>query len=166
MSFFIVQVQTNYEIKVQKRLHQLFMQRKENIVKSIYALDSYKGFDNNIPGEKELNRFWYFNRIREQLNNMRYAYARISPADQSLRKEYKEQIKLLSKEIKNAPAFKQHKNVLKGYIIIELLGELGTLPASIYYDIKSIPHVIGIPNKYNVPDKEIYHFFENMEQTI
>ena len=134
MSFFIVQVQTNYERIVQKKMTHIFQQKKVNLVKTIYALDTQYHFELTGLNPAKMQRFLHFQKIREQLSNMRYAYAKMKTnGDSVLKIEYKEQIHLLTKELKKEPASSQIKNksVLKGYIIIELQGELNKIPSSV-----------------------------------
>lgn len=169
MSFFIIQVQTNYERFVQKKLTHIFQQKKGNLVKTIYALDNYNHLEPTSLDPVSIQRFLHLQKVREQLNNMRYAYAKMKTNNQSgLKKEYKEQILFLTKELKKEPELSRIKNktILKGYIIIELHGELSKIPSSIYYDIKSAPKVIGLPSVYNVPQDEIYAFTEQLSNIV
>ncbi len=137
-----------------------------NLVKTIYALDTHNHFEPTSLDPKSIQRFLHFKKVREQLNNMRYAYAKMKNNQSVLKNEYKKQILLLTKELKREPELSRIKNktVLKGYIIIELHGDISKIPSSIYYDIKSVPKVIGMPSVYNVPVDEINDFTEQLRK--
>ncbi|WP_047981727.1 hypothetical protein [Ornithinibacillus contaminans] len=168
MSFFIVQVQSNHEITVQKTLAYIFSRKKEIVVRSIYALDTHTALSNSSQSINESNedvRFYlYQQRLREQLNTMRYAYAKIDKELQpALKQEYRDKISNLTKEVRsNQSLLPKNKTVISGYIIIELDGNFNQLPNSIYYDIKSVPKVIGVPSPYNVPLEEMEAFFKSI----
>jgi hypothetical protein len=167
--FFCNPSTTNYEAVVQKTLTHIFEQKKVNLVKTIYALDTHNQFEPSNLNLEDIKCFVHFQKVRQQLNNMRYSYARMKSPDQSvLKDEYKHQIQLLTEELKNEPKLSHLKNktVLKGYIIIELHGEHSKIPSSIYYDIKSVPKVIGMPSVYNVPANEVHVFTEQLKKIV
>lgn len=68
----------------------------------------------------------------------------------------------MAKKTREKKINKEH--YINGYIIIELLGNFERIPAGIYYDIKTTPRVISIPNKFNVPKEEIEFFLNRQRQ--
>lgn len=164
MSFFIIQVQTNYESIVQKTLAHILEQKKVNIVKSIYALDTQAQLNRKDNNPDNIKQFLDYQRLREQLRNMRYAYANIDKSQVNLKNEYRQNIQFLTRKVKEYPNFSKGKTIVKGYILIELNGDFQKIPSSIYYDIKSIPKVIAIPSTFNVPLDEVKEFFTNLQE--
>lgn len=164
MSFFIIQVQTHCELDVLKSLSNLLEQKKNYYVKSIYALNFQVKFKQSDPTIEEIRSYLEAQRIRHFINNMRYSYHLMDNRQIKLKNEYKTQINKLSKKIKEYPSHIKFKSLLKGYLLIELYGEFQTIPTDLYYDIKSIPKVIGFPSKYNIPSKEINNFFEKLKK--
>lgn len=167
MAYFIVQVQTNFEKYVMSNLTELLLQKKVNVVKSIYALDTKINFESSLD-DNDIREYLKQSRIRTYLNNVRYAYYQYKPLDskdQKLKESYKEQISELTKQINKYTSPKKDKNkssFIRGYIIIELKGDFKELPADLYHDIKSIPKVISIPNKLNVPEHEMKYYFQQV----
>lgn len=168
MSFFAIQVQTNYELFVQKSIALLVLEKKINLIKNIYALDTQVSFKENHITNEDIKSYLEHQRIRSYLNNMRYAYSEMKMnKNEELKKEYKLQMKNLIKKIKSYPEnqFSQ-KVVVKGYILIELNRNFEKIPSSLYYDIKSIPKVIGFPSHYNIPQNEIDDFYEKFNSYL
>ncbi|MGP4107627.1 hypothetical protein [Virgibacillus sp. L01] len=90
MSFFVIQVQTNYEKNVQNTLTHILNQKQVNIVKSIYALDTNTLLGGQEVGSEGIKAYLQSQRLRSHLNNMRYAYANIDTKTQGdLKKEYR-----------------------------------------------------------------------------
>jgi hypothetical protein len=168
MAYFIVQVQTNFEKYVLSNLTELLLQKKVNIVKSIYALDAKIDFESPFDDD-DIREYLKQSRIRTYLNNVRYAYYQyncLDSKDQRLKECYKEQIRELTKQINKYPSSQKNQNnfFIKGYIIIELRGKFQEIPPDLYHDIKSIPKVISIPNKLNVPEQEINYYFRQVKK--
>lgn len=167
MSYFIVQVQTNFEKYVLCNLTELFLQKEVNIVKSIYALDTKIDFDeSNEDIKSNVGKYLKQIRIRAYLNNVRYAYYHSN--ESNLKQIYKGQIRELTKEVKKYPSPRK-KNVqlfIRGYIIIETKGDFQQMPSDLYHDIKTIPKVISIPSKFFVPSHEIDYYFEKVKSCL
>lgn len=167
MAYFIVQVQSNHEVTIQKRLTELFSRKKVNFVKTIYALDSKTILDQpSSTSSKDIELYLHQQRLREHLNNMRFAFANMDKSIQpNLKQQYKNEIRRISKELRDYQSLNsKNKTLVTGYILIELDGDFERLPSDIYYDIKSIPKVIGIPSTYNVPIEEVQSFFETIKE--
>lgn len=165
MSYFIVQVQTNYEKYVLSNLAELLLKKKVNIVQSIYALATKIDFQNSIDQEN-IRDYLKQTRVRAYLNNVRYAYYQLNSNDINLKEVYKKQIRELTKEANKFPTSRNKNDnpFIRGYIIIKLKGDFQRIPSDLYHDIKSIPKVISIPNKYNVPEHEIEYYFRQIEE--
>lgn len=169
MAYFIVQVQTNFEKYVLSNLAEILLQKNVNIVKSIYALDQKIDFNHTKISDNDLREYLKQVRIRNYLNNIRYAYSQLKSSDFeniNLKEAYKKQIKSLTNEVNKYPS-KRNKigdSFIRGYIIIELFGDYQQIPSDLYHDIKSIPKVISIPNKYNVPETEIKCYFNRLKE--
>ncbi|MEL3959517.1 hypothetical protein NST17_20405 [Caldifermentibacillus hisashii] len=135
MTYFVVQVKVNSEEYVLRSLCKTFLRKNVNIVKSIYAIDLKVEFHQKL---KE-------SRLRQYLNDKR--------SNTFGKNGEKNKRKKINKE-----------HYINGYIIIELLGNFERIPAGIYYDIKTTPRVISIPNKFNVPKEEIEFFLNRQRQ--
>ncbi|MFD2658615.1 transcription termination/antitermination NusG family protein [Gracilibacillus thailandensis] len=172
MAYFVVQVQTNFEKYVLSVLTDLLLKKKINIVSSIYAIDTKVDFQKTINLDNDnIREYLKQSRIRNYLSNMRYAYYQLNTNDeknQTLKEAYKQQIKELNKEISKYPTTRNNKETpfIRGYIIIEVKGDFEKIPSDLYHDIKSIPKVVSIPNKYNVPEEEIKFYFDNITEEI
>lgn len=135
LTYFVVQVKVNSEEYVLRSLCKTFLRKNVNIVKSIYAIDLKVEFHQKL---KE-------SRLRQYLNDKR--------SNTFGKNGEKNKRKKINKE-----------HYINGYIIIELLGNFERIPAGIYYDIKTTPRVISIPNKFNVPKEEIEFFLNRQRQ--
>lgn len=177
MSFFAIQVKSGQEIDAKEMLKSVFTKVKESQVNGIYALetvtqivdkDSKTGELSGYLNEDDVKNHLQIKRIRENLSNLRAAYAGIDQEDGSaetnqMRESYREEIALQSKKLKNIGGrSKKIQGVLKGYILLELKEDLFELPKKVWHLIKSIPKVTGIVSPYSLPDEEIEQFFEHI----
>src|SRR5690554_2205920 len=164
MAYFVVQVQTNFERDVLKTLTHVLMKKNVNIVKSIYALNIRVDFkqSTNVTNEN-IREHLKKVRIRNYLNNKRYKYSLFTADDHDTKKhfiEFVNQISMLSNSKQNKNSF------IRGYIIVEITGNFEKMPSDLYHDIKSIPKVISIPSKYNVPDDEVEKYLSFVNESI
>lgn len=165
MTFFIVHVQTNFEKYVLSHLTNILLQKRVNIVKSIYALDTKIDFIQSFSKE-DIRTYLKYTRTRTYLNNLRIVHYQLdlnNHKNQQLKKIYMEQIKKLTQEISQSSKTDKNK-FIQGYIIIETIGDFQYIPLDLYHDIKSIPKVVSIPTKYNVPKNEVEFYFEKIEE--
>lgn len=144
LTYFVVQVKVNSEEYVLRSLCKTFLRKNVNIVKSIYAIDLKVEFHQKLEDEN-IRLFLKESRLRQYLNDKR--------CNTFGKNGEKNKRKKINKE-----------NYINGYIIIELLGNFERIPADIYYDIKTTPRVISIPNKFNVPKEEIEFFLNRQRQ--
>ncbi|MED4852176.1 hypothetical protein P9386_10140 [Caldifermentibacillus hisashii] len=144
MTYFVVQVKVNSEEYVLRSLCKTFLRKNVNIVKSIYAIDLKVEFHQKLEDEN-IRLFLKESRLRQYLNDKR--------SNTFGKNGEKNKRKKINKE-----------HYINGYIIIELLGNFERIPAGIYYDIKTTPRVISIPNKFNVPKEEIEFFLNRQRQ--
>lgn len=144
LTYFVVQVKVNSEEYVLRSLCKTFLRKNVNIVKSIYAIDLKVEFHQKLEDEN-IRLFLKESRLRQYLNDKR--------SNTFGKNGEKNKRKKINKE-----------NYINGYIIIELLGNFERIPADIYYDIKTTPRVISIPNKFNVPKEEIEFFLNRQRQ--
>lgn len=165
MAYFIVQVQTNYEKYVLCMLADILYKKNISVVKRIYALDTYVEYHPYLNNQ-DIREYLKQSRIRNYLNNIRYAYYQMNNEKHELKADYKAQIKELTKQANKHPSSKNKPKTLfiRGYIIIECIGEFEVIPSDLYHDIKSIPKVIAIPSTYSVPDEEIKHYFNQIKE--
>ncbi|MCB5936614.1 hypothetical protein LI012_14665 [Caldibacillus thermoamylovorans] len=144
MTYFVVQVKVNSEEYVLRSLCKTFLRKNVNIVKSIYAIDLKVEFHQKLEDEN-IRLFLKESRLRQYLNDKR--------SNTFGKNGEKNKRKKINKE-----------HYINGYIIIELLENFERIPAGIYYDIKTTPRVISIPNKFNVPKEEIEFFLNRQRQ--
>ncbi|MEN0661462.1 hypothetical protein NST11_19210 [Caldifermentibacillus hisashii] len=144
LTYFVVQVKVNSEEYVLRSLCKTFLRKNVNIVKSIYAIDLKVEFHQKLEDEN-IRLFLKESRLRQYLNDKR--------SNTFGKNGEKNKRKKINKE-----------HYINGYIIIELLGNFERIPAGIYYDIKTTPRVISIPNKFNVPKEEIEFFLNRQRQ--
>lgn len=164
MAYFVVQVQTNFERDVLKTLTHVLMKKKINIVRSIYALNIKVDFKQPLKVTNEdIREHLKQVRIRDYLNNKRYKYSLFTDDDHETKQQFIEFVNQISK-LSNS---KQNKNsFIRGYIIVEITGNFEKMPSDLYHDIKSIPRVISIPSKYNIPDDEVEKYLNYVNETI
>lgn len=177
MSFFAIQVKNGQEIDAKEMLKSVFTKVKESQVNGIYALETVTHMVDKDSKTEELSEYLngcdiadylQVKRTRENLSNLRAAYAGIDPEDDSaetkqMRELYREEIAQQSKKLKKTGCRgKKIQGVLKGYILLELKEDLFELPKRVWHLIKSIPKVTGIVSPYSVPDEEVEHFLEHI----
>jgi len=179
-SFFVVQVRTGFEIEAKEFLKAVLDKQRNQDIKSIYAMETYtqvlKDGDSVQPiqmiSEKEINDYLEIRQIQSSISNLRNSLKLLKKnfngKDSSLKmlENYHDEIRELTNKVKNYRSnSKKIYSLLKGYILIETVGDYSQLPNHLWHLIKSVPHVIGFPSRYNVPDDEIEMFFENVEFT-
>lgn len=112
----------------------------------------------------------YIQRLQTNASNLRAAYDQLESYkdDNSieLKQEYQKQIKHITAKVKNIrDTTRKIGSVLKGYILVEVDQTFDYLPNHLWHLIKSIPKVMGIPSRMNIPQDEIDAFFEEVEMS-
>jgi len=177
-SFFVVQVQTGSEIESKEMLKVILDRAGNNDVKAIYAMETYTEVINNTTTISELTEldeygisdYLHIKRIQSSITNLRTSCDRLKESmcedSASLLESYQKQIRSLTKVLQNARKnTTKISSLLKGYILIETSVDYSFLPSELWHLIKSVPKVVSIPSKYNVPIEEIESFFENFDMT-
>lgn len=175
-SFFVVQVQTGYEIEAKEFIEATLNRLKNNTVKTIYAMETFTQISNdNVLDFSELNseeisEHLYAKKVQAILTSLRNSYDDLKKSNtdetHDLLESYRESIRELTKQLREIRLnTKKVSSLLKGYILIELKDNLFTIPSELWHIIKSVPKVIGFPSKNNVPKEEIDYFFENIDLT-
>ncbi|WP_050179640.1 transcription termination/antitermination NusG family protein [Domibacillus robiginosus] len=180
MSFFAIQVKSGQEVDAKEMLKSIFYKRKEFQVKGIYALETVtQVLGRELNSENlsdfldngDMTAYLHTKRTKENLSNLRAAYAGIDPADDSdetkrMRESYQKEIAQQSEELKNTNyRGRCIQSVLKGYILLELKEDLFEIPKRVWHLINSIPKVIGVVGSYSIPDEEMEQFFEKIDLT-
>ena len=169
MSYFIVQVQTNFEKYVSNILANKLTKEINHSIKSIYALDQRINFEEmESINLDEVRGYLNQKRLRNHLNNMRYTYSQMKfnpNISDSMKKTYKQQIKELTQKINQLPKKSNEKKTafICGYIIIETYSNSNDIPSDVYHSLKSISKVIRILNQ-SVPNKEINNYFDKIKK--
>lgn len=178
MSFFAIQVKSGQEVDTKEMIKSVFGKTREFQVKGIYALETFTQILGKESKSEELSDFFdnsdvmdylHTKRTKENLSNLRVAYAGIDPVDDSdetkrMRESYQKEIAQQSEELKNANCHgRSIQSVLKGYILLELKEDLFEIPKRVWHLINSIPKVIGVVSSYSIPDEEIEQFFEQID---
>lgn len=168
MSYFIVQVQTNFEKHVSNILASKLIKEMNHSIKSIYALDQCIKFEEIGSINLDVVR-GYLNqrRLRNHVNNIRYSYSQIKSKPKissPIKEAHKQQIKESNQLIKKFPNKNKEKETafIRGYIIIETYSNSNNIPSDVYYNLKSISKVVRILNQ-SVPDEEINNYFEKIK---
>ncbi|OEC01253.1 hypothetical protein GY31_13160 [Lysinibacillus sphaericus] len=177
-SFFVVQVKTGAEVETKEMLKIVLDRLNNEEVKAIYAMETYTEVmkelptDNNLEGmgEYPISEFLHIKRIQTFITNLRISCEKIKENMTNdsllLLEDYQKQIKSLRKILQGTrKKSAKIRSLLKGYVLVETVWNYKTLPSSLWHVIKSVPKVIGIPSKFNVPSDEINHFFENLDMT-
>lgn len=167
MSYFIVQVQTNFEKYVLSLLADNIAEQDNHSIKSIYALDQEITFNETID-MNNVREYLKQKRLRDYLSNLRFTYSQVNHRlSNSARLSYKQQIKELENELKKYSTGRNKSNkrtFISGYIFIETTANHSTIPSDIYHKLKSTPKVITIPNKNSVPKEEIEFYFSQIRR--
>lgn len=174
-SFFVVQVQTGFEIETKEFIQVTLDRLKNNSVKTIYAMETFTQISDDALDFSELNpekisEHLYAKKIQASLTSLRNSYDDLKESNtegtHDLLESYRESIRELTKQLREIRLnTKKVSSLLKGYILIELKDDVFTIPAELWHIIKSVPKVIGFPSKNNVPQEEIDFFFENIDLT-
>lgn len=174
-SFFVVQVQTGFEIEAKEFIQVTLDRLKNNSVKTIYAMETFTQISDDALDFSELNpekisEHLYAKKIQASLTSLRNSYDDLKESNtegtHDLLESYRESIRELTKQLREIRLnTKKVSSLLKGYILIELKDDVFTIPAELWHIIKSVPKVIGFPSKNNVPQEEIDFFFENIDLT-
>ncbi|MGE7920692.1 hypothetical protein ACQKM9_17405 [Viridibacillus sp. NPDC093762] len=179
MSYFVVQVRTGCEIMVKNMLQRKINETpiKNVTINSIYAAETFTQIqENEVDTNKkvcdnDLRSYVDLKNLQAGLNNLRVAYEQLKIKQNDLDSfellgSYREQIKLLTKQVKSQKA-KSHtmSSVIKGYILIEVREMVACIDNALYHVIQSIPNVVGIPNRNEVPKSEIDEFFSKLDLT-
>lgn len=174
-SFFVVQVQTGFEIEAKEFIQVTLDRLKNNSVKTIYAMETFTQISDDALDFSELNpekisEHLYAKKIQASLTSLRNSYDDLKESNtegtHDLLESYRESIRELTKQLREIRLnTKKVSSLLKGYILIELKDDVFTIPAELWHIVKSVPKVIGFPSKNNVPQEEIDFFFENIDLT-
>ncbi len=180
MAFFAVQVRTGQELKAKEMIKYLLKStnlEEANLVKSIYALETYTEYVNSQDKsklnlskitEKDILTKLQLDFMNEGVSNLTKQYEAVEKYTDDNYVKFKQSIKEKIKKLKNnideiRNKSKKLKALFPGYILIELKTNSDYLPDSIWHLIHKCPVVVCIPNKYNIPAEEIYKFFEKAE---
>lgn len=177
-SFFVVQVRTGSELEAKEMLKAVLDRASNYDVRAIYAMETYTEVINvanavseiTALDEYEISDYLHIKRIQSFITNLRTSYNRLKgnmdEDSASLLESYRTQIRSLTKMLQNARKnTTKVSSLLKGYILIETSANYSFLPNELWHLIKSVPKVVAIPSKYNVPIEEIKSFFENVDMT-
>lgn len=178
MSFFAIQVRGGQEIEAKEMLKSVFKALDDIQVETIYALETFTHVLKKNLAQNELSEcldendiadYLHAKRTRENLSNLRAAYAGI-PADDclelnNLRNSYQDEISQQSDDLKKRKSSKKIRTVLPGYILLELKDNLFELPKQIWQMVKSVPKVTGIVSPYSIPEEEMEQFFDQIDLT-
>lgn len=177
-SFFVVQVRTGSELEAKEMLKTVLDRAGNYDVRAIYAMETYTEVINvantvseiTALDEYEISDYLHIKRIQSFITNLRTSYDRLKgnmdEDSASLLESYRTQIRSLTKMLQNARKnTSKVSSLLKGYILIETSANYSFLPNELWHLIKSVPKVVAIPSKYNVPIEEIKSFFENVDMT-
>lgn len=178
MTYFVVQVRSGSEIDVKEMLNTVLNRAGDSMVKTIYAMETFTEIirDNDCAvdlselNSNDISEHLYVKRIQAGLNNLRIACDKLKEYKDAnsliLLDTYKDSIRELSKELKDVRKnTKKISSVISGYILIELNVDFYYFPDNLWHLVKSVPHVTGIPSKYNVPQEEIDAFFQQVDIT-
>lgn len=175
-SFFVVQVQTGFEIEAKEFIQVTLDRLKNNSVKTIYAMETFTQISNDDAldfselNPEEISEHLYAKKIQASLTSLRNSYDDLKESNtegtHDLLESYRESIRELTKQLREIRLnTKKISSLLKGYILIELKDDVFTIPSELWHIIKSVPKVIGFPSRNNVPQEEIDFFFESIDLT-
>ncbi|MFS0574959.1 transcription termination/antitermination NusG family protein [Sporosarcina sp. 179-K 3D1 HS] len=178
MAFFVVQVRTGVEIEAKEMLKTFLHRSGDSMVKAIYAMETFTeiiredhtSVDLSALNMEDITDHLYVKRIQAGLNSLRTACDNLKVYKDAnslaLLGSYKDSIRNLTKNLREArKATKKISSVLSGYILIELNVNFHFFPDNLWHLVRSVPNVIGIPSKYNIPQEEIDTFFQQVDVT-
>lgn len=179
-AFFVVQVRTGFEIDVKECLKAVLNKHQNHEIKAIYAMETYTQLlkdESSVQlteklSKDDINVFLEVKQIRQGISNLRNSVKLLKEnnngEEDTLRliESYQKEIRELTNKLKEyRSSSKQIQSLLKGYILIETANDYNYLPNHLWHLVKSVPHVIGFPSRYNVPKYEIEMFFESIDLT-
>ncbi|RST57359.1 hypothetical protein D5F11_022895 [Siminovitchia terrae] len=175
-SFFVLQVHTGFEIEAKEMLQSVLARTNNRTVKSIYAMEKVESVYQTSEDLKELTELdrdeisehLHAKRLQAGLSNLRHAceaMKRYEDADTlALLDSYRENIRALTKQLKELrKGSKRIGSVLNGYILIETHENISRFPSDLLHIVYSIPKIIGLPSKNNVPQEEVDSFFTQID---
>jgi len=180
-SVFAVQVRTGQEIEAKQMLLTVLNRAGDRMVKAVYAMESVTHVlpdaQEDVPSTFDPDAVSYhlhLKRLNEYLGNLRMQYAELrksagqSAEQNTLRETYRESIRRVQSLIKTVRrnAKSRMKSVLPGYILVELLPNFHTLPATLWHLIKTTPNVIRVVSRNNIPEDQLKRFFETTEEEM
>ncbi|MEB6549296.1 hypothetical protein MXL46_09335 [Heyndrickxia sporothermodurans] len=177
-SFFVLQVHTGFEIEAKEMLQSVLARTNNKTVKCIYAMEKVESVypTNEGLGElceldrDEISEHLHAKRLQAGLSNLRHAcdaMKRYEDADTlALLDSYRENIRALTKQLKELrKGSKRIGSVLNGYILIETHEYISRFPSDLLHIVYSVPKIIGLPSKSNVPQEEVESFFTQIDIT-
>lgn len=175
---FAISVQSGQEIYSKELLKKRLAQTNINIVKGVFASETYTDFineDNNCVDtsdsikEEDITSYMKTQRLRTAINNRRLQLEVLSRYNGVQYEEYKaeakKEINQLEKEVREIKrSSKSLKSVIRGYILIELTMDSIYLPDYLWSFIKDLK--MGIPSKYSIPEYELEQFFNTLSDYL
>ena len=177
-SFFAVQVYTGFEVEAKEMLKAMLKKRGIQSVKCIYAMEKAdciadelgeRGYGDLTDGD--ISQYLHVKRLQAGLTNLRNACDRLKSFHDedslSLLESYRVSIRELTAELREARKnIKKVGSVLNGYILIELQdSNIHTFPADLMFVLKSVPKIIGLVNRNDIPFEEVELFFQQLDMT-
>lgn len=179
MAYFVIQVRTGAEIEAKEMLKSVLLRSSDSMVKAIYAMETFTeiirmdntSVDLSALNNEDISDHLYVKRIQAGLNNLRTACDNLKVYKDAnslaLLGSYKDSIRELSKQLREArKESKKISSVISGYILVELNVNFHYFPDNLWHLVKSIPNVIGIPSKYNIPQEEVDAFFHQVDASL
>ena len=175
---FAVQVRTGYEIKAKEMLCHVLKEKNDQLVKSVYALEtqtevineSSGEYNTTTPTDKEIKEYLEKKEKRALITNKRRQLEAIKNYSmemyEELKRDYLDEINELEKEIKNTGSKKKIKSVLSGYILVELKLNAERLPDHLWHLIKSVPLVQSILSRVPIPEHEVDAFAKRLDEIL
>lgn len=176
-SYFVLQVRTGFEIEAKEMLKVVLKKSGDTTVKAIYAMEKHSQLieDNDVIDVAELKNeqiteYLKIRRIQSGLNNLRRSCQELKQTRDvetlSLLDSYRQNIRELTQELKDLrKSSKKVESVMNGYILVELNQSIPYFPANLWHLMKTVPKVIGMPSKNNIPEEEIEHFFQMIDMS-
>ena len=177
-SFFVLQVHTGFEIEAKEMLQNVLTRTNNRTVKCIYAMEkadsvyrTSKDLDELCGLEhEEISEYLHVKRLQAGISNLRHACDAMKRYDDTNTLEmldsYRESIRTLTKHLREVrERNKKVGSVLSGYILIETHSDASRFPSDLLHAVYSIPRIIGLPSKNNVPQEEVDSFFMQIDTT-
>lgn len=176
-SFYVVRVHTGYEIEAKEMLKAVLNKKNIKAVKSIYAMETvdnvgedFSRIETELLTDGDISQFLHVKRIQSGLTTLRNAIDNLKQFydEESLKllDNYRQTLRDLTAQMREARLnMKKIGAVLQGYILIELESDCSLFPAELIALINSVPKVIGLLDRNNVPYQEVETFFGHLEST-